>query len=243
MRALKVRSLSGRLYEFRVDQDTTVERLRQMVSEKANLEFGNVGLIFDHAELTDEQLVSPIAVAENSFVVFYHKSHSDPPMVEQPQLVQKLEVLPKIDANGKPVPANIGNLMQFMIGLQFTREHAFAALQFANYDLDSAVSLLVHGKASNSEGHDNTGDPASPPPAGRPDDGAEAEGAKTEHNGPTVPIREADTLNVTLDSLPVEQRLAIQRLTSHHHDIGTVLQVYLACDKDETTTLLCLETM
>jgi hypothetical protein len=153
------------------------------------------------------------------------------------------------DWNGKAIPFNVEDLIDHIVHLQYTPEHARAALEYAAYDLSNAISLLVNGKIT--EGQEGTVDDDDSY-TGRahrnrtyrfndpPEEPEEAD-AGTRSSG----RRSADEKKIhdEMRSFSEEQKMAVMRLFGSGQDKTTVLQVYLACDKDEAAAANCLVSM
>jgi hypothetical protein len=132
------------------------------------------------------------------------------------------------------------DLVDHITHLQFTPEHARAALEFTSYDLHNALALLVNGKIV---GPDGLVDEDSAPRR----KSSRLERRDDDDEAPVkVPSRrtgEERKLHDELKAFSGEEKMAFMRLCGKQCDRNTVLQVVLACDKAELCAQMCLESM
>jgi hypothetical protein len=139
-------------------------------------------------------------------------------------------------------------LMKYICNLQFGEEHAKAALEFTGYDLANAISLLVYGKAVGVDGQEHSvieDDLAEKQKVSRINDYVKEPEEVDLKLGKVVVRRteEEKKLNEAMKTFTDEQKMAVTRLVNRFRDQNTVLQVYLACDRNEVAAANCLQTM
>jgi hypothetical protein len=183
--------------------------------------------------------VHDLAPPADSFFICYNKRYvRDPASLPSGDGFVLTPRVQSFDKNGRAIPFNIDELVNYIVYLQFSAEHARAALEFMGYDVKSAITLLVDGEIRRPR---EEGAPALPPRR-RQEPIAEPEPEPEPMKLPTRRTDEERKLSATMKTLSDEQRLVVNRLASKY-DLPTVLQVFLACDKNEEITRQCLETM
>ena len=237
MAPVSLRSVSGERLTLRMPRTFFVKQVREAAANFLHCDISQVVLIFKREELDDSLSIDAIGLSEDSFIVALKKN----PEAAAAKQTRPSKSQKTIDKNGRQVPDNIDALVRFIIGLQFTEHQARAALEFTGYDLRNAVILLAKGTTVGADGK----------PAPQPDsettrtmaEDASSDSEDKEMRIISVRSQEERKLDEALKSFTDEQRMAVQRLSNRYHDVTTVLQVYLACDKDEHATAACLQTM
>lgn len=214
-----VRTLSGNPHYFDVDSTTTASQLKYMVSTATGMDPSKLTLVFRQKDLEDDLVISTLDLPDQSFIIAGYK-------ITKVEQEVKSEVEPKgpqkpTDIYGTPIPINLESLIDFIVGLKYTREQAIYALQFTKYDLRNATNLLIYGQGfgnPNEKGSDVT--------------------ILTDNPMRTIyePERKRETPKFT-----VQEELAIDRLLAKHGNRDAVVRVFLACDRDELTTDACLQ--
>lgn len=176
----------------------------------------------------------------------------------------------KKDINGNLIPWNIDSLINFIVNLHYTAHYARLALEYTKYDLHRAICLLSTGRAIGPDGREHScnvlgiglSDPGSIPGSSFNKGNASSNGSidygssdNYDRNGyinydepdepATVPVRrtiEEKKLAETMKEFSEEEKQAITRLC-YGRDRSIVVQVFIACDKDEALTENCLSTM
>lgn len=183
--------------------------------------------------------------------------------------VERLNQRPQKDSKGNVIPWNYNELVTYIRNLGFPIEYTHHALKFTNYDLNRAIYLLKTGKAIGSDGREHScniilnaaNDVPNSYGVCYPNQNQENTNANSENTSlyvtydepeepeepekVVVPIRrteEEKKLDETMNNFTEEEKLAITRLSAGR-DQSIVVQVFIACDKDEILTESCLSTM
>jgi hypothetical protein len=244
MRAVQVRTLSGKRHDFLFAYDSTVSDVACASAPVLNIPPSDVRLLQDGRVLDPSTPLSAVPLQDNSFLICYSASVPAPrrPAVAPTSGAPRARVR-EIDRHGRIVPFNFSELIDHICHLQYTREHARAALEFTNYELGSAISLLVNGKIIGADGleHALNEDDLARRRVSRSDPKEEV----AEVNVRVAPRRTGDErkLNDEMRLFTDEQRAAVTRLCARFPDRTMVLQVFLACDKNEASAQACLESM
>ena len=233
---VSLRSISGERVIVRVPSSSSVGTVREAAAEFLKCDKSDVTMIFKRTELNDTSPVYSLGLTDDSFIIVLKKAPRPVARNSARSQPSKSGHFAHFDKSGREVPVNVRALVKFLMNLHFSESHACAALEFTGYDLPAAVALLTKGKTLASETNASKHHGTEPPRPAPAVDG---------HDLRLVNISSEDQrkLDEAVKSFTEEQHLAIQRLTNRHHDHMTVIQVYLACDKDENATAACLQTM
>lgn len=233
---VSLRSISGERVIVRVPSSSSIGTVREAAAAFLKCDKSEVTMIFKRIELNDTSPIYSLGLTDDSFIIVLKKVPRSAARNSARTQPSKSGHLAHFDKSGREVPANFRALVKFLMNLHFSESHACAALEFTGYDLPAAVALLTKGKTSASENNTSKhsgAEPSRPAPA-------------VDHHdlrAVTMSSEDQRKLDEAVKSFTEEQHLAIQRLTNRHHDHMTVVQVYLACDKDENATAACLQTM
>ena len=220
-----------------------------MIKEKHGFNTDNCQFIYGAAILNETKPVKELKIAPSNYIVIYsptrQKSIAQPEKIDSmpqgiidprpaPQLPPKeLPDSPVVEISS-PKPTHAQNVQQnqdppnfdqLVLSLQemgFTEDQCKQALRARNYEVDAAADYLINGGAG-----------AAPPPPPQP-------------SPPRVPSDRGGKygeLQSAFDSLSDDEKAAVTRLESLGLDPITVLQVYMACGKDETATATCITEM
>jgi hypothetical protein len=238
---IQIRRFSGQRKVLEVPETATVDDLRHVVSLCFNISPSECDFLYLGQPLDPAVALGSLRLSKDSFLVCYNRSYVRTPQAAAP-IYRGIRPIPRsFDKSGRPIPFNIDALVRHIVCLQFTPEHARAALEFTGYDLKNAIALLVDGSVAETRDDDRAtvgsrrrGDPLTESSETDPDD---------IHGRVQVrPSEEERKLLMKRRSLTLEQRQVVDRLAVGR-DESTVLQVYLACEKDENLTMTCLATM
>ncbi|OHT03588.1 hypothetical protein TRFO_29023 [Tritrichomonas foetus] len=241
---INIRLLTGKHFEFDVNESDTIDDLITKASPSIPINSENIIFIYETKILENSQKIDELELNPKSFLIVANKEWLKEEKVKS-QLCQVIKSKPVInihkDRNGHIVPWNVDALVNFIVNLSYTPEHALAALEYTIYDLHKAISLLSTGKAIGIDGQEHSVTVDLDPNY----DNKSKYVTYEENEEPTVPIRrteEEKKLAETMKGFTEEEKQAVIRL-SFGRDKSIVVQVFMACDKDEALTESCLNTM
>jgi hypothetical protein len=245
MRTIPVRTFSGKPFEFSLPTTSTISDLITLSSPALNIPPDSVRFIYEGRKLDPSMSISDLILPNDSFLICYNQSliSSRPPSSTPLSLSQPRFRKRELDRFGHVIPFNITALVNHITYLQFTRERALSALEFTGYDLNRAISLLVNGKIIGPDGQDHPLTEEGEIGRRRPPRGEFREEPEPQPRMGPRRSEEEQKLNDELKTMSEEQKMAFVRLCTNHIDRNTVLQVFLACDKNEGTAQLCLQSM
>jgi hypothetical protein len=251
MIAVQVRKLSGERVDFQIPHSAHVLELTTLASSRFAWDPLSTVFLYHGAPVPTSTPIADLELPPDSFLVCYNRTFIPQPVPAALPLVQSdsLSCKKQYDRNGKVIPFNVDDLIDHIVHLQYTPEHARAALEYSAYDLSNAISLLVNRKTIEGQEGAVDDDDSYTGRAHRnrtcrfndpPEEPEEAEAA-TRSSG----RRSADEKKIhdEMRTFSDEQKMAVNRLFASGQDKTIVLQVYLACDKNETAAANCLASM
>ena len=242
--SINIRFITGKSFKIDINDSSTVFDLKCHVSSLLSINLDNLIFIYDSNILENSTKLKDLKLSNDSFLIAANSTN-----LEHQKLSSSSHQLNSNSSNnqvekdrfGRIVPFNINKLIDFIVNLSYSKKHAKAALEFTMYDLHKAILLLNSGKVGSYDGNEMS-----------VNDDSEIYYTKgsfirnyDDNDDLRVPIRrteEEKKLAEKMKEFTEEEKRTIERL-SDGRDRSTVIQVFLACDKDETVTENCLETM
>ena len=253
MTTVSFRTVNGTIYKLNVTPDTTVAQAKEILAEEHDLDLPSIKLILSATILKDDQVFSQLSLKPNQFIVIHTKKRParpaapvqppvqppvqqpvqppvqqpvQPPIQQpvQPPVQPQVQSPPETKPSGNQDPPNFAELVANLVDIGFEKSQCEQALRIANYNPDTAAMILLSGDVpaapSNPISHP-------PPPPSRPQ--------QDTGNG---------QLSQLLSQLTPDEQSTVQNLCeSLGFDMETVVQVFLACDKNESMTQDCLSGM
>lgn len=257
----KFRTVTNQIYQLAVDPNMTVFEVKQALEKETNFPAENIKMIASAHVLNDDQQFKDLNIKPESTIVIHcarktpapsapaatpapvqtptpqpaptpsQAPYQPPQPVPQPTVTpQPTPQIPVTIPQPSPHvpqgdPADFQPKVTMLVEMGFEKSQAENALRMANYDPDGAANILLSG--------------------GGPVGGADIDPGFDLPSGPSPhAIGSFGEMQSTYDSLSEAEKASIQRLINTIGiDGGTVLQVYFACDKDESKTTSCLQSM
>ena len=239
---LSFRTVTGKIYTIEISPDKTLNDAKSIIKEQHHFDTDNCQFIFGAAILSDTKPVSELKIRPDNYIAIYNPTR--PRSIRRPD---KIEPIPQGVADPKPVPQyvptdltdsperptratttptsddppNFNQLVSDLQDMGFPEEQCKQALRATRYNMQAAVDRLLNG----SEGS------APPPPASPP--------REVFHRSSG---RYGELQNL-FDALSDDEKAAVSRLEQLGLDSITVLQIYLACEKDEASATSCINEM
>ncbi|KAH0789768.1 UBA/TS-N domain containing protein [Histomonas meleagridis] len=150
-------------------------------------------------------------------------------------------------------PINFSDLVSQIVDMGFDKPSAEKALRKSNYELSTAIEYLLSGNHENiSSSHKDHSHVVTHYYGGSIISSQEEEFNPSTENFTIYDVPNQTTIHVaynrygqlqsTYDDLTNEEKQIVDKLAASI-DPPTVLQVFIACDKNEETTKLCLDSM
>ena len=239
-----LRSFYGKSYHYPSANFSNIGQLKQEIGKELHLEPEKILFYFNGKKLQNQNSIPKTTIS--NFITF-NEINSSSPMVKPPvKLIHENENVPIIEPNGKPF--NFNEQVEYIVNLQFSPDHAKAALKYTNYNLNDAVTMLVTGvpveKLTNTTQHPKvpktvkTETKTKPPPTP-----TSATPTKQPPPPKTPEVKETKNMRDLTKSFTKEQNAALRRLYEKFPDKTMVIQVFDACDRDEEKTLELLKKM
>ena len=242
-----LRNLYGKPYQYPYAKFHNIGELRQEIGNLLKSEPSSIIFYFNGGKLQNSNPIPK--TTEETFITFNKIDQRIPlPKVQVPHRRPEINLFPGfsiIEPNGKPF--NFNEQVDYIVNLQFSREHAEAALQYTNYNLNDAVTMLVTGvpieKSPNPIPHPRTQKTVKSEVKAK---SASSTTSTTPTKPPPPPakeVKETKNMRDVTKSFTKEQNAALRRLYDKFPDRAMVIQVFEACDKDEAKTSALLRTM
>ena len=247
---VQFRSVKGDSYQLDVEPNTTIGEAKRRLEEEFHLPSNNLKMILTAKILSDDQTISSLNIPAGAFIVV----HSVVPRKPQPKPKPKAEVKPASetedekppneDTASKPKPPpkpespspppassntnpsskkpgdppNFEQLVNDLAEMGFERVQCEQALRMQSYNMERAANLLLTGELSSS----------SPPPGGQSRN-------RNSDDDPASGVNFGQFQSV-YDNFSADEKASISRLL-RYADPETVIQYFMACDKNEEQTL------
>jgi UV excision repair protein RAD23 len=266
---ITVRLINGNKLLLEVDPSQTIRDLKELLSRDHQVSNGNTRLIYKGADLPDDSLISSLNIQPHEFIVLL-QSKSDtvprppppaapvpppsttseptaetPPEQKPAEVPSAPSVQPLPTFEGPPSvpllagddPPNLDELAASLSELGFSKADCEDALRYAKFDPDLAAEVLVSGRLDILRAAYLHMLVQSDQLFGTLGDISEEEMDEPAAMDPEVEDDEGDD---GLQEFTPEERAKIKELVGLGFDRSTVVQVFLACDKDAEVTANCL---
>ena len=240
---LQFRTVQGKVYKLEADPNSTIGEIKQKLEDEHQLPKSNLKIILSANILNDDQVISSLKIPTGAYFIIHVSTNrrirptlpdeppSQAPVAPPPVPDRPIETPPppppppppqrpppsgSRPLSGSPDPPNFEELVLNLTEIGFSRPQCEQALRMANYDPERACNLLLTGEI-----------PVQSTPQSNQDTDA--------------PLRSVNfgQFQPVYDSFTPEEKAAVERLL-RHADPNTVIQFYMACDKNEEQTLALL---
>lgn len=241
-------TVKGETYELDATEEATVQELFQMLQEKYNIPAADCRLVFGGRPLQLEDKVRDFGLTSGSRLILHVRKQQVPtsPGVSgtsgdvpvdptpQPKPIQPRAQLsqPPPPTAGPVDPANFHELVSQLAELGYDRAQCEAALRASHYNVEAAADSLLGG-GGGSAGGAYIPDPPQYPTAGGGQFDVGMSGLGPQYDSPSGRF---GALQSHYDGLTAQEKAAVDRLCQGGHDPATVLQCFIACDKNEENT-------
>lgn len=243
--------------QLQLEPETTMGQIREILAGQLNCCADTIRILFFASTLDDSKKISDLNVqANNPFAVIIKPNK---PRQPQQQCIQKPQspislislkpdqpplpkqdriVLPKRCGLSNPLedPPTFDIVVKDLIEMGFSQEDAEKAYRAAFYNKTRAVEYLVSGNI--------------PDALTNKDEDIKQELSKLAKSSSRDESNSSSSSNSHTSHLPElksfkpEEREAILRFVNDlKYDLAQVIQVYVACNRDEITTSSCLKTL
>lgn len=258
----KFRTVTNQVFNLQVDPNMTVFEVKQALEKQTSFPAENIKMIASAHVLNDEQQFKDLNIKPESTIVIHCARKTAPPAAPpaqtptpapapqptptpapqptpqpapqpiQPQPVPQPRPMPVPQPNPQPYvpqgdPADFQQKVAMLVDMGFDKTLSENALRMSNYSPDEAANILLSGEGAPGGGFGGQGAPS----------------GDYDYPG-AASVGSFGAMQSSYDSLSENEKASVQHLIQTLGiDGGTVLQVYFACDKDETQTSSCLQSM
>lgn len=233
---LMFRTVTGKHYEIDIDPGETIATAKQMLEKMILVPTKNMSLILAAQLLSDEEQISNINLKEDNYIIIHAstKTRVIPKPEEEPITDFQTPIQPDrafaMPSASSPTPLislpddppNFEELANTLAEMGFSIDLCRAALRQNRYNTEHAANALLIGDVRVDE-------PPQPPIIQE------------------IPQRDTGgrygMLQDRFDGLMPEEQTAVGRLEQLGLEPAMVLQVYLACEKNEETSADCIRSM
>lgn len=239
---LSFRTVTGKIFKINIRPDQTLADAKVILQKQEGFETENCQFIYSASILSDSKAVGDLKIIPQTFIVIHCPTRPRPKPVSQkieakpvqapsPQPFQQKPESPRQPPRVQSGPAssdppNFQDMVSSLTEMGFSQEMCERALRASRYNPEAAVNLLISGEVEAAPPQN------SPPPR--------------EPAVPDTPPRRSGKygeLQQTFDELTEDEKAAVERLEQLGLDSATVLQVYICCEKNESTATNCINTM
>lgn len=232
---LHFRTLRGEELQIEIGPEKTIGDVKEELSTQLDYPANKLKLIFLAKILKNDIKISSINIPDNSYISI-HCIHDERPVIPKSQRPEP-EVEENIESIVPPQPApeitnpDIRSMIDVIMEMGFNKKQIEKALRNTDNNIEQAINLLINeglqspNTRHNEETHIGTED-------------------KSDQN-----VQESDDINPSIfgqfkdqyETLSVSEKEAVKRLISTNEDAEMVIQIYIACGKDEVAALSCLQ--
>jgi len=263
MLSVNFRTVTGKVLQLDISPDATIGDAKRMIEERDGIPAAGSKMILTANILSDDKRIGDIKINNGQYIVIHSarpprtpSKPVDPPKIEikpevkpevkpeppvhvdpirpqrpvSPVLVDPLSsdpVAPKPESFGDP--ANFTQLVKELTDMGFDEEVCMPALRMSNYNTEMAANLILSGGPIENPASRYSYDVAPPRPRQEP-----------EYNYGRGRYGEMQGM---YDGLTIDEKSAVDRISRLGVDGATALQVYIACEKDETLASQCVGSM
>ena len=240
---IKCRKVVGtERYEHEFQPTSTIADVREWIS--AELKISDFKLLLATKELKDTDVLNSLRIRANTVIVIYeNRSKPQPPAPPEPKPIIQQDLQISIPFNqeiilpprsGPLVPGNDPeNFLQMVSQLQdlgFEKKHCEDTLRAASYNLSIAADALFSGLVLQTPS--------------QPDGSQIREFSMFQSQISSQPQLQQTRIPAQIPSdLTIEERDTIASYEKQGYDRATVIQVFLACERDLPNVDSCLKTM
>ena len=152
-----LRLIEGEELKLDINEDTTVEKIKEIVREKIPLE-GELNLIFKGRILENNEILNKIPGIEGTFVIIHNKkpkhrfgsdflSFGPADLMHDQYFTTLFNIVAGQDASNDP--PNFQELVTNLTEMGFEKADCERALRLSGYVPDTAVSILLSGNIQN----------------------------------------------------------------------------------------------
>ena len=251
-KTLTLQTVNREVFEISVEPNAQIGQVKRILVEKHNVP-ANCQIVFNGHILNDEVTIDQLDTEGHKLIVHTPTPtptvtdpgvsgtagavSGDPTPAPAPRPPAAAPATTTVQAPPQPSgpldPSNFGELVGQLTEMGFPAEQCQLALRRSHYNIDNAVNMLLSGQIG-SAGDASDFHPAAEYPGAS--SGSISHG--TSGLGPSYPTSAGrfGPVQSTYDELTPEEKAAVDRLCATGHDPTTVLQIYVACDKNEEAT-------
>lgn len=261
---IKFRAVTGKTYTLDVSPETTVLKMKQQLEEVHGLSAAGLKMILSAKVLADATQVKDIVIPPGTYIVIHVQNKARPapsanppapanppaaappkaepvpaeqPSVPPPVTEPPAQPVPQPAVQPRPAtppaasvpsdPPNFATLVGQLTELGFEQGQCEQALRIANYNAENAANLLLSGDLSSGSAATGGGYAGGY--------GGGGGGGAGQYGGGGGGARFGELQSV-YDGLSPTEKATVDRLLQVNPDGGMVIQLYMACDKNEEQT-------
>ena len=234
----------GPIHSMILEPYFSIEQIIQKINEIKIVSNNNFHLTFKGEILTSFQVLRNIGISEKDEILIQYNTIHDPLSLES--LINPPNSHSK--ENNKD-PTNFSDLVRNLLELGFDEKQCEDALRISNYQPDSAASLLINGTLNEPKRSVYIVDPNEFDDYSDQNYSDESDDFQNNSNSDSKPVKKTNIksnnqFRTLLNNFKPEERQAFNRIQKMFDmDESVIIQVFIACDKNESNTTECLKSM
>ena len=216
------RTVTGRVFDLALKPTDTVEKARQILQDEEDFNCDQSDFLYSARILNDNEKFSDLDLQPYSFIYIHPTTR--PAMNRKSGFASPITVSQPVSASADPL--DFRQKVSQLADMGFSQADCEACLRKYNYDLDSAVNALLSGWTSSAAPRIEPSQVVQPQPS-------------MDTRQPNISSNQYSMygeLQSEYDNLTPQEKAIVQKLNSQYADPSTVIQIFLACDKDEEST-------
>lgn len=247
-KTLTLQTVTRDVFEVSVEPNAEIGQIKRILVEKHNIA-PNCEIVFNGHILKDDVTIDQLDTEGHKLIVHTHTPAptvtdlgvsgtaaavtGDPtpaPAPVRPPPAAMVQAPPQ--PSGPLDPGNFGELVGQLTEMGFPAEQCQLALRRSHYNVETAANMLLQGDIGSADPSDFH------PAAQYPGASSGSISHGTSGLGPSYPTSSGrfGPIQAKYDALSPEEKAAVDRLCTTGHDATTVLQLYMAFDKNEEVT-------
>jgi len=246
------RTAEGTIHKLILEPRYSVNDIISKIIDYGFVPTRDFSLSYKGKKLERSQVLSDLNICENDEVLIQYSIIQDDPLLldinsnDLSLIGGNASVSEKNQLPKNEDPSNFNELVVNLTELGYPISQCKEALRMSNYQPDAAASLLMSGTLTETKPHVVILDAQDFEEEDLSDD-SESEDFVNQASPKESPVKVKDSFNqfrTMMNEFSVDQRAAVSRLQRMYPlDESVILQVFVACDKNEMKAAECLSTL
>jgi hypothetical protein len=255
---IRFRTEKGKIFDLELQPEDTIEDAKVRLQEEECVDCSNSMFLFGTSILRDETKIGSLAVAPPQSYIIIHTAVKPKISAHQENYVKKAAKVSDCSETARNErnysspslqyedPPYFNELIEKIIDIGFSENQAIQALRSARYNVDRAADMLLTGHKFDEATEPDIGEIPKPnfDDLPKPDFGSfKEEEEDVSLVAVSVPPAKYGELQGNFDALTADEKAALYRLEKITSDPSMILQIYIACDKNEDSARECIMSM